>query len=137
VTCEAQVAALLSRGNDNRHTGKTDFNERSSRSHSVFQMTIESRLDTCASSLHPSTPMRSKTPNGPRLSNNEGGVVKMSTLSLIDLAGSESATSDLERRSEGAFINKSLLTLEKVIKSLTDVSLRKYVPSLTSFVHLY
>lgn len=130
VTCEAQVAALLIRGNENRHTGKTDFNERSSRSHSVFQMTIESRVDTSSlssnsSSIHPSTPLRSKTSNGPRLSNNEGGVVKMSTLSLIDLAGSESATSDLERRTEGAFINKSLLTLEKVIKSLTDVSVRK------------
>lgn len=38
VTTEAQVAALLSRGADNRHVGQTDFNERSSRSHSVFQM---------------------------------------------------------------------------------------------------
>lgn len=30
----------------------------------------------------------------------------MSRLSLIDLAGSEQATSQTERRSEGAFINK-------------------------------
>ena len=30
----------------------------------------------------------------------------MSRLSLIDLAGSEQATSQMERRSEGAFINK-------------------------------
>ncbi|KAI5477372.1 centromeric protein E [Pseudohyphozyma bogoriensis] len=121
VTGEAQVAALLRRGEENRHTGKTDFNERSSRSHSVFQITIESRTES--SSPPPSTPSRPKTPNGPRLSPSAGGgAVRMSTLSLIDLAGSEKATSQLERRSEGAFINKSLLTLEKVIASLTEES---------------
>lgn len=38
VTGEAQVAALLRRGEENRSTGRTDFNERSSRSHSLFQM---------------------------------------------------------------------------------------------------
>lgn len=38
VTGEDQVAALLKRGEQNRHTGRTDFNERSSRSHSVFQI---------------------------------------------------------------------------------------------------
>jgi centromeric protein E len=43
VTTEAQVAALLRRGADNRHVGQTDFNERSSRSHSVFQMVGLSR----------------------------------------------------------------------------------------------
>jgi hypothetical protein len=52
----------------------------------------------------------------------------MSRLSLIDLAGSEQATSQIERRSEGAFINKSLLTLEKVIASLTSEAKQKYVP---------
>jgi centromeric protein E len=38
VTSEAQVAALLLRGEANRHTGSTDYNARSSRSHTVFQM---------------------------------------------------------------------------------------------------
>jgi hypothetical protein len=51
----------------------------------------------------------------------------MSRLSLIDLAGSEQATSQIERRSEGAFINKSLLTLEKVIASLTSEAKQKCV----------
>ncbi|SCV74765.1 BQ2448_7794 [Microbotryum intermedium] len=127
VTGEAQVAALLRRGEKNRHTGQTDFNERSSRSHSVFQMTIESRdQDPYAPSAYP---LRSKTPNGPRLAPGSNGCVRMSRLSLIDLAGSEQATSQLERRSEGAFINKSLLTLEKVIASLTDSSkIKPHVP---------
>ncbi|BGP51822.1 Kinesin-like protein kip2 [Rhodotorula kratochvilovae] len=139
VTTEAQVAALLARGADNRHVGQTDFNERSSRSHSVFQMTIESRDDpsfaASPSSLltsPPSTPRRPgalQTPNTPRLAPGSGGVVRMSRLSLIDLAGSEQATSQMERRSEGAFINKSLLTLEKVIASLTSEAKQKpHVP---------
>ncbi|GAA5848696.1 hypothetical protein JCM9279_002743 [Rhodotorula babjevae] len=138
VTTEAQVAALLSRGADNRHVGQTDFNERSSRSHSVFQMTIESRDDPSfapSGSLltsPPATPRRPgaiQTPNTPRLAPGTDGVVRMSRLSLIDLAGSEQATSQMERRSEGAFINKSLLTLEKVIASLTSEAKQKpHVP---------
>lgn len=35
----------------------------------------------------------------------------MSRLSLIDLAGSETAVSDAARRAEGAFINKSFVPL--------------------------
>ena len=38
VTTEQGVAQLLARGEQNRHTGQTDFNNRSSRSHTVFQM---------------------------------------------------------------------------------------------------
>ncbi|GAA6008412.1 hypothetical protein JCM10207_000117 [Rhodosporidiobolus poonsookiae] len=132
VTTEAQVAALLRRGSDNRHVGQTDFNERSSRSHSVFQMTIESRDDpTSTSSIlsEESTPHRAKTPNTPRLAPGADGVVRMSRLSLIDLAGSEQAVSQADRRAEGAFINKSLLTLEKVIASLTsDAKQKPHVP---------
>ncbi|GAA5993905.1 hypothetical protein JCM5350_000119 [Sporobolomyces pararoseus] len=122
VTTEAQVAALLRRGADNRHVGSTDFNERSSRSHSVFQMTIESRDENPSSPIpqSPASSYKPKTPNAPRMAPGGDGVVRMSRLSLIDLAGSEQATSQMERRSEGAFINKSLLTLEKVIASLTD-----------------
>ena len=39
-----QVFALLSAGESQRHVGKTNYNEVSSRSHTVFQMTIESTL---------------------------------------------------------------------------------------------
>ncbi|GAA5957560.1 hypothetical protein JCM8115_001360 [Rhodotorula mucilaginosa] len=107
VTTEAQVWALIARGAAARQVGETDYNARSSRSHSVFQVTIESRDDA----VHGS------------------GVVRTSRLSLIDLAGSESATSQASRRAEGAFINKSLLTLEKVIASLTsDAKQLPHVP---------
>ena len=43
-----------------------------------------------------------------------------SVLSLIDLAGSEKATSDKERTREGKYINTSLLTLGTVIGTLAD-----------------
>lgn len=38
VTNEQHVSQLLARGELNRHTGQTDYNARSSRSHTVFQM---------------------------------------------------------------------------------------------------
>jgi hypothetical protein len=46
--------------------------------------------------------------------------VRVSQLNLIDLAGSEKASTDVARRKEGAFINKSLLTLGTVIAKLTE-----------------
>jgi centromeric protein E len=48
------------------------------------------------------------------------GGVRVSTLSLIDLAGSEKAAESKERRQEGAHINKSLLTLGTVISRLSE-----------------
>ncbi|CBQ70333.1 probable kinesin motor protein 1 [Sporisorium reilianum SRZ2] len=100
VTDAATVLALLQRGQDERHVGATDWNERSSRSHCVFQLTIESRT-------------RDALAGG-------GKEVRISQLNLIDLAGSERAATHAERRKEGAFINKSLLTLGTVIGKLTE-----------------
>ncbi|KAG0485244.1 hypothetical protein HPP92_009323 [Vanilla planifolia] len=52
----------------------------------------------------------------------EGEAVNLSQLNLIDLAGSESSRVETTglRRKEGAFINKSLLTLGTVISKLTE-----------------
>ena len=102
VTAEASVHDLLRRGEQARHVGATDLNARSSRSHTVFQLVVESKSD---------------------------GVVTASSLSLIDLAGSERATSQAERRAEGAFINRSLLTLEKVRRPRACSSLTSQVIS--------
>lgn len=49
------------------------------------------------------------------------GGVRVSTLSLIDLAGSERAAENKERRQEGSHINRSLLTLGTVIARLSSV----------------
>lgn len=71
---------------ERRRVSHTEFNERSSRSHTVFQIHLK---------------------NG-------------KSLSLIDLAGSEKASDSLERRKEGAFINRSLLALGSVINKLVS-----------------
>ncbi|GHJ86870.1 hypothetical protein NliqN6_3272 [Naganishia liquefaciens] len=92
-----EVLGLLERGQKNRRTGATDWNERSSRSHCVFTITIESRL---------------------------GSDIRQSRLTLIDLAGSEKAASNLERLAEGKHINRSLLALGTVIELLSDKNKR-------------
>ncbi|KAJ3059356.1 hypothetical protein HK102_010039, partial [Quaeritorhiza haematococci] len=112
VTSPKQVMKIIQKGESNRHFGSTDYNEHSSRSHTLFQMIIESR-DRNASSISSPTSFKRKPT---RLK----GAVTISQLNLIDLAGSEKATSDLDRRKEGSYINKSLLTLGNVISKLTD-----------------
>nr|CDI55023.1 related to Kinesin [Melanopsichium pennsylvanicum 4] len=109
VTSPAQVKDLLARGQGNRHVGATDWNERSSRSHTCFKITIESwDRDTTT-----------HTTSMGKL----GKKVTVSELCLIDLAGSEKYVSQgSDRRAEGAHINKSLLTLGKVIYALSEKS---------------
>ncbi|MCO5566170.1 hypothetical protein L7F22_019846 [Adiantum nelumboides] len=97
VTDATQVLDLLEKGQNARHQAATDWNERSSRSHCVFMLTVESRAKE-----------------------NKSSNVRLSQLNLIDLAGSERAASEKERRKEGAFINKSLLTLGTVIAKLSE-----------------
>jgi len=100
ITKIGDVSALLARGDLNRHTSATDWNQRSSRSHCVFQVSVKS----CA--------LQKKK---------RYGAVRSSQLSLIDLAGSERAASLEERRREGAYINRSLLTLATVIARLGEI----------------
>ncbi|EPQ50948.1 kinesin-domain-containing protein [Gloeophyllum trabeum ATCC 11539] len=134
VTSLKGVKEVLERGNANRRTATTDWNERSSRSHSVFRLVIESRerADAMSSSGRCTPgPPRPPTPGGPRLQALGGKSVQTSVLSLIDLAGSEKATSDKERTKEGKYINQSLLTLGTVIGTLADNAAKHktdYVP---------
>lgn len=97
ISTKLQVLLLIRVGDNNRKTSATDFNARSSRSHSILQIRI----------------------NVVDLTDN---TEQNSTLSLCDLAGSERATSSLERRKEGAYINKSLLALSTVINKLSLAS---------------
>ncbi|GAA5994434.1 uncharacterized protein JCM10292_002062 [Rhodotorula paludigena] len=92
-----EVLEVLREGEARRRVGATDWNERSSRSHCVFTVTIESM-------------------------SKKDGSARTSKLNLIDLAGSESATGQEDRRKEGSFINRSLLTLGTVIGKLSDPS---------------
>lgn len=103
VTSPAQVFKLLARGEAHRHMGETDWNERSSRSHTCFKITVESW---------------DRTPGARR-------PYRLSELSLIDLAGSERYSAlRTHRRAEGGNINKSLLSLGKVIYALSEKQAR-------------
>lgn len=102
-----QILQYINRGDNNRKTSETDFNARSSRSHAILQI----KLHTFSSLSQVET---------------------NATLSLCDLAGSEKATSSVERRKEGSFINKSLLALSTVINKLSfsskTGSLNEHIP---------
>ncbi|TBU48538.1 kinesin-domain-containing protein [Dichomitus squalens] len=129
VTSLKGVHEVLQRGEGNRRTASTDWNERSSRSHSVFRLVIESRERGGGGGDEPpsgrTTPgFRPPTPGGPRLQAKGGRSVQTSVLSLIDLAGSEKATSDKDRTREGKYINTSLLTLGTVISTLAENAAR-------------
>ncbi|KAF2765165.1 kinesin-domain-containing protein [Teratosphaeria nubilosa] len=106
-----QLLRVIARGDLARRTGSTQFNARSSRSHAVVQIVVESRE---RGNSHGGF-FEKDSRRADRIMT--GGVL-VSTLSLIDLAGSERAADNKERRTEGAHINKSLLTLGTVIGKL-------------------
>ncbi|KAI8890050.1 kinesin-domain-containing protein [Backusella circina FSU 941] len=118
VTCKKDVIKVIERGEANRHISSTDYNLHSSRSHTIFQMVIESRERTSTSIIN----RRTMTSTGYGNTGRTKELVKVSQLNLIDLAGSEKAVSDENRRKEGSYINKSLLTLGTVISKLTENS---------------
>ena len=84
VTSLKSVHEVLQRGEGNRRTASTDWNERSSRSHSVFRLVIESRERGSGGDDVPSgrtTPgFRPPTPGGPRLQARGGRSVQTSVL---------------------------------------------------------
>ncbi|GAP83511.1 putative motor domain protein [Rosellinia necatrix] len=109
VQSPTQLLRVIARGDQARRTASTQFNARSSRSHAVVQIVVESR---------------ERLPGGSGGESKRSGLVpggvRVSTLSLIDLAGSEKAAETKERRQEGSHINKSLLTLGTVISKLSE-----------------
>lgn len=102
---DLDVYDIMRIGNDNRKVASTSMNDQSSRSHSIFLMTIhQNNLDdqTC----------------------------KTGILYLVDLAGSEKVGktgASGHTLDEAKGINKSLSTLGKVINSLTDGK-TKHIP---------
>uniref|UniRef100_A0ACD5WUJ5 Uncharacterized protein n=1 Tax=Avena sativa TaxID=4498 RepID=A0ACD5WUJ5_AVESA len=93
-----QVLELLQLGEANRHFGETNMNVRSSRSHTIFRMVIESSAKDQM---------------------NSGDAIR----NLVDLAGSERITktgADSVRLKEGKHINKSLMILGNVINKLSE-----------------
>jgi len=127
------VARVIRRGEANRHTSATDYNEQSSRSHTIFQVIIES--SDCADPqgsgvVHTSsrTFKASKTRLSVLVSLISPPLPPLLLLTLlfcylqnlIDLAGSEKVTTNADRKREGGFINRSLLTLGSVIAKISE-----------------
>jgi centromeric protein E len=109
VQSPTQLLRVIARGDNARRVAGTQYNARSSRSHAVVQIVVESRERIPGGSSLAESKRAAMLPGG----------VRVSTLSLIDLAGSEKAAENKERRTEGAHINKSLLTLGTVIANLS------------------
>ncbi|KAM6956574.1 kinesin-like protein KIF11 [Aplochiton taeniatus] len=102
-----EVYQILERGAAKRKTASTLMNAYSSRSHSVFSVTIH---------------MKEITVEGEEL-------VKIGKLNLVDLAGSENIgrSGAVDKRArEAGNINQSLLTLGRVITALVDK--RPHIP---------
>ena len=98
-----EAFAVLNRGNALRKTEATDINAHSSRSHSVFSVTVH---------------WTDVSPDGEEF-------VRTGKLNLVDLAGSEnisrSGAKDKRAKEAGA-INTSLVALGRVITALVDKS---------------
>ena len=94
----SDVLNLLEMGSANRAQAATNMNEHSSRSHSIFILTINQ-------------------------TNKKEGFSKIGKLYLVDLAGSEKISktgATGHTLEEAKIINKSLTTLGRVINNLTD-----------------
>jgi hypothetical protein len=106
VNKEEDVARVIRKGMQERHTAATKFNDRSSRSHAILSFNIvQLSMDESDNAFQ----MRSK-------------------LNLVDLAGSErtgAAGAAGEEFHDGVKINQSLTVLGRVIDRLADLSQNK------------
>ncbi|KAK5692927.1 Kinesin-related motor protein [Elasticomyces elasticus] len=94
---------LLREGSHKRQVAATQCNDLSSRSHTVFTVTVYMK----------------------RISDTGEELVSAGKLNLVDLAGSENiqrSGAENKRAAEAGLINKSLLTLGRVINALVDKS---------------
>ncbi|XP_034236612.1 kinesin-like protein KIF14 isoform X3 [Thrips palmi] len=96
----SDIQSWLTVGNSQRATAATGMNEKSSRSHSIFSVIL--------TQTHP---------------HGDVELSRRSKINLVDLAGSERCSQTCasgDRLREGVSINRSLLTLGKVIAALAE-----------------
>lgn len=94
---------ILTRGSQRRQQASTKCNDHSSRSHSIFTITVTLK----------------------EVSSKGEDLVKVGKLNLVDLAGSENVGRSgavMVRAREAGMINQSLLTLGRVINALVEKS---------------
>lgn len=115
VSSEEEIMQLMDSGEAHRHVGQTNMNEKSSRSHTLFRITIESKVEI---------PDDGEAGSDSDDEDHQAGLcIRAATLNLVDLAGSErvgDTGAEGVRLKEAGKINKSLLTLASVIKKLAD-----------------
>lgn len=117
VSSVENVLDYLAKGARTRATAATKMNDQSSRSHAVVTLQIKQQV---VSSLDSNADTREKH----------------SVIKLVDLAGSERAgTSGAtgERLKEGGNINKSLVTLGRVISTLADQATSRNVHAVVPY----
>uniref|UniRef100_A0A2P2M5P0 Kinesin-like protein n=4 Tax=Rhizophora mucronata TaxID=61149 RepID=A0A2P2M5P0_RHIMU len=98
----SQLQELLSVCEAQRHMGETSLNDKSSRSHQILRLTIES--------------------SAREFLGKENSTTLAATVHFVDLAGSERASQSVSsgaRLKEGCHINRSLLTLGTVVRKLS------------------
>ncbi|KAK0552581.1 Kinesin- motor protein, partial [Tilletia horrida] len=127
---------ILRRGSAKRQVASTNCNSQSSRSHSIFTLTIHHTTTTNLSSSQsgpaPGGPSATRPPvlgaDGQPVNTAASGqsgedVFRIGKLNLVDLAGSENIgrSGAAERQAkEAGMINQSLLTLGRVINALVE-----------------
>ena len=97
ITSVNEGLALLQKGLDHRQVATTKMNDFSSRSHTIFTITLYKQ--------------------------HQNELFRLSKMNLVDLAGSENINKSgalNQRAKEAGSINQSLLTLGRVINSLAD-----------------
>lgn len=100
VNCPKDILSIMNKGNTRRKIGKTDMNERSSRSHAIFRITIESQA----------------------IGADSDGATQVSQLNMVDLASSErvyktGATGKSFK--EACYLNLLLFTLTQMIEQFS------------------
>jgi kinesin family protein 3/17 len=109
VTSAAETAAILQAGQRNRATAATLMNAQSSRSHSIFTVTVETSEQGVDGATH----------------------FRVGKLNMVDLAGSERQSktgATGQRLKEASKINLSLSALGNVISALVDDKAGAHVP---------
>ncbi|KAM6303091.1 kinesin-like protein KIF27 isoform 2-T2 [Podargus strigoides] len=122
VECADEVISLLESGNAARHTGATQMNEHSSRSHAIFTLSI-CQKQSAESQKNTDTAQDSSCKSVQMIA---------SKFHFVDLAGSERVTktgNTGERFKESIQINSGLLALGNVISALGDPKRKsKHIP---------
>ncbi|KAI7898697.1 uncharacterized protein BX663DRAFT_523777 [Cokeromyces recurvatus] len=129
----ADVMYYLEQGTQNRATGATDMNEKSSRSHAIFSVSLKQEkwvandiTSNTRKMVRPTSSLSSSSSTRLKSSQEDGEwIITTSKFHFVDLAGSERlkrTAAEGDRRREGININAGLLALGNVISALGDLS---------------